>query len=199
MPLKIHYPKKNNKHKQRMLIVQGKCNDAAKTTGVLLNKTTGQIIPGRKLSKNMKQWGYMYQGLTKGDYKFTVTEANNVAVAGEAQQAASADASDLVDFTVEPGPIPPVGNPPTIFTPADNDEVGAIFYPTGTSNAAQLITDIEFTGNGTTVAGTVTQQPDANGDWAGEVDVSACPSGGGYVLTVTNNTGPTSVNNLSIP
>ena len=96
-------------------------------------------------------------------------------------------------------PPPPPGLPPSVAAPTDGADVSGTFDTFGTSNAGQQITSVVFTGNGQNVNGTITQQTDQNGDWAAQVDVSSCPSASGYTLTVSNGTGPTSVNNLRIP
>lgn len=188
MAFKINFPKKNSyKHKQKLIVIQGTCDNSAKVDGVLTD-SGGNTIAGQKLtSAKPTHWGYRYR-LDRGTYKFSVTQTNSPVL------------SDDVTFNVDPIPLPPPpGTPPTIGGPGDSENVASVFTTFGTSNAGQTISSISFTGNGQNVPGMVTQQTDVNGEWVGSVDISACPSGSGYVLTVTNGTGPSSVNNLRIP
>lgn len=185
MPLKILHPKMNARHKQKIIIIQGKCDNAQKVTGKLVNKGTGQTIAGTKLTTQPKQWGYVYRNLAVGSYKFSIDQVN------------SPITTDTVDFDVTPPPPPPQPQAPNITYPIVGDEVGIIFYPYGTSN--DNINTLVFSGNGQPGSGAVTQQPDPDGNWLGQVDgLETWPSGGGYQLDVANNTGTTTVNNISI-
>jgi hypothetical protein len=193
MPLKIRYPKPNHKHKQKLLIVQGQCDDSANVQGVLKNKATGQVVQGQKLPSKKKNWAYKYANVAKADYTFTVTQSNSL----------SAAVQQSVDFSVDPV-APPPPNPPTVTSPVDNDQVETEFYPFGTCDPTLMITQCTFSdGNGNSydalAQGTV-QQPDANGDWSGTIDASTFPAGDqGCTMTVANTSGATNVNNLSLP
>ena len=186
MPLKIHHPKANAKHPQNLLIVQGTCDNSAKIDGVLIDKATGQAIPGgQKLTTKPKQWGYLYRNLGDGNYQFTITQTN------------SPVSTDQVAFAVKKVPPPAPNLSPTVTAPATGDEVAVVFYPYGTST--KTITGIVFSGNGNSTNGTVTQQPDSGGNWAGEVDgIDTWPNGPDnlYQLAVSNASGTTTVNNL---
>jgi len=186
MPLKILHPKNNVKHKRKVLIVQGKCDNAQKVTGKLLNKGTGQLINGTKLTTKPKQWGYVYKNLANGQYKFTIDQVNSPVT------------SDAVDFEITLTlPPPPPATPPNVLYPAAGDEVAVVFYPYGTS--IENINSLAFSGNGQNPLGNVTQQPDPDGNWIGQVDgIDTWPAGGGYQLDVANNSGPTTVNNLNL-
>lgn len=187
MPLKIHYPKKNGKHRRKLLVAQGKCDNIAKVTVTLVNKATGQAVPGGQLlvANNTKVWGFRIGNLSLGDYTLTVTQTNSPAI------------TETADFTVDPLPAPAPGLAPTITAPASGDDVAQLFYPFGTSNAA--LTQCTFSGNGQTVnALSTVQGPDVNGDWSATVDANACPAGGGYQLTVANATAPATANNLTV-
>jgi len=189
MPLKVLHPKKSAKIKQKLIVIQGKCDNAQKITATLTNKTTGKPVTGQKLGTNAKQWGFLYKGLADGSYSFSISQTNSPVV------------MDAVDFDVAADgvPPPPPGTPPTITGPADGDEVAVTFYPYGTST--QTITTVAFSGNGQGPAGTVTQQPDSDGNWVGQVDgIDTWPNGAGsaYQLNVSNSSGTTTVNNLTI-
>jgi hypothetical protein len=184
MPLKIKHPKNNQKIKQKLIIIQGRCDNAAQVTGEL--KKNGVIVPGgQKLGGGNKQWGYKYQGLANGDYEFTVSQTNSPVT------------TDSVTFSIESGPPPSSGSPPTVTSPGDAEEVPVVFYPYGVSSSD---VSMNFSGPGGSTGGTVTQ-PDSDGNWSGQIDgIDSWPSGSGnlYTLSVSNSTGPTNVNNLTI-
>src|SRR5216684_301977 len=100
MPVKIHYPKNGKPHKQKLLIVQGKCDDSTKVTGVLTDTTTGTVVQGgQKLpTNNAKSWAYRYQNLTKANYTFKIDQSNSPVITS----------SDLVGFPVAPPSAPPL-------------------------------------------------------------------------------------------
>jgi hypothetical protein len=195
MPLHCQYPKAGTTHKRASLIAEGQCVDSSKVKGVLTNKTTGATVSGKKLASNATSWGYQYKGLTKGPYNFTINPNSALATAAPALS---------IDFNVDPTPPPPNPTPPTVSTPANGDQVATMFYPCGNSNQGQQITQCTFAdGAGNSydalAAGNVTQ-PDANGDWSATIDASGFPAGDtGCTLTVANASGPTAVNNLSLP
>ena len=93
MPLKIHYPKNNIQHKQKLLVVHGKCDNSAKITVELINKTTGQTVAGQRLAVNHAQsWAYSYQNLTAGNYSVTISQTNSPVI------------TDTASFNVAPPP-----------------------------------------------------------------------------------------------
>ena len=74
MPLKIHYPKRNGpKHKQKLIVIQGTCDDSTKVTGVLTDRQGNPIAGAKLTSNNLKHWGYRYK-LVKDTYRFTITQ-----------------------------------------------------------------------------------------------------------------------------
>jgi hypothetical protein len=171
------------------MIVQGKCDNAAKVTGEL--KKNGQVIDGgTKLTNNAKQWGFRYTELAVGNYDFKVEQTNS-----------PVETQDTSFEILSLPPPPPPQTPPSVTYPADGDEVGVIFYPYGTS--ATNITEVRFFDGTHSVNGNVTQQPDANGEWTAEVSgIDSWPNGpqNRYQLRVTNNGGnlSTTINNLTI-
>jgi hypothetical protein len=193
MAVKIHYPKKNGTHKHGLLIVQGVCDNVAKITVELKNKTANQMVAGQPLGTGKQTcWAYRYQNLPKGDYELTLSQTN------------SPVETDTVPFSTDPpAPLPPgppqPGAVPLIMSPLMGP-VATVFFSTGTSG--QPITQCTLSCSGQAdinALGTV-QGPDSSGAWSAQIDASNYPPGSGNcTLTVANATGPSMVMGLSLP
>ena len=215
MGVRIHYPTDTRKHKQALLVCQGRCINANNLTFTLTKNGVAVPNPGKQLPVIHKQsWAFRIPAFdcdAGAHYVLTVTDATPPAAAAVAAAPGAAAApappappqTDTVVFAASPPPDPPSALAGPIITyPLPGDTVAPVFYPYGLS-ATLLEDETTFSDSTNSVdwLGTVSG-PDPAGSnycWSGTVDASSFPMpDAGCNLTASNAGGTTTHGSLTV-
>jgi len=186
MPLKIHHPKKNAKHQQKLIIIQGKC-DKRREGGRHPRQRRRPAGAGPEAHQQRQAVGLPLQG--PGERHLQVHDHADQQPGGQGggRFCSQAGAPGRRYAALGDCPRRRRGGWASSFTPMALPRKRS---PPSSSAAAA-----------NTANGTVTQQPDTDGNWTGQLDgIDSFPNGSSnlYQLNVSNGGGTTTVNNLII-